>query len=63
MVAIFVTLITDFISLQSSSIGGVHVAQGFKLILLCKDMLNSTDDGPIGNWAREWYPSHAHSHK
>ena len=63
MVAIFVALIADSISLQPSLIGGVHVAWDFKLVLLCEYMLNSTDDGPIGHWAQEWYPPHAHSHK
>ena len=63
MVVIFVVLIGDSISLQSSPIGGVHIARGFKLVLLCVDMLHSTDDGPIGHWAREWYPRHAHSQK
>ena len=63
MVAIFDALIVDSISLQSSPIGGVHVARGFELVLLCEDMLHKLDDGPIGHWAREWYPLHAPSQK
>ena len=41
----------------------MYVVQDFELIILCKDMLNSMDDGPIGYWARGWYHPHAHSHK
>ena len=63
MVAIFVVLIANSISLQSSPIGGVHVARGCELVLFCVDMLDSTDDGPIGQWAREWYPRQGHSQK
>ena len=63
MITIFIAPVADSISLQSNPIGGMHVARGFKLVLLCEDMLNSTDDGPIGHWAREWYPRHAHSQK
>ena len=63
MVAISVVQIVDSISLQSSPIGGVHVAQGFELVRLCVDMLHNTDDGPIGHWAREWYPRHDHCQK
>ena len=52
MVAIFVALIADSISLQSNPIGGVHVARRFELEVLCEDMLNSMDDGPIRHWTR-----------
>jgi len=58
MVAIFVALVVSSISLQSSPIGGVHVDRDFELVLTLKDVLNSTDDGPIGHWAREWYHPH-----
>ena len=63
MIVIFVALVTDSISLQSSPIEGAHAARGFELVVLCENILNSADDGPIGHWARGWYHPHAHSHK
>ena len=63
MVTIFVALVDDSISFQSSPIEDVHVALGFKFVLLCEDMLNSTDDGLIRHWVQKWYHPHAHSHK
>jgi len=51
MIAIFVTLFADSISLQSSPIGCMPVALGFELVSFYENMLHSMDDGPIVHWA------------
>jgi len=51
MIAILVALFADSVSLQSSPIRGMHVAQSCELVLLYEDMLHTTDDGPIRHWA------------
>ena len=48
MVAILVAQHVDFIFLEPSLIGDVHIVLGYELMLLYEGRLHSTEDDPIG---------------